>query len=198
MSKNKFNEIIKVRSYTSDPSGLEDGDIFYNSTLNAYRVRQGGATKSLAPTDAVSLVADPSPTLGGNLNLSTFAVLQGAQGLKRGDSGTDYLEEQYYHSVALSASQTDTTIATFTFAHATYDTFKMFYRVKEATSNDVRMGDLYVITNGTDIDFVDTGAQTNPTGVTFSAVISGANVIIRYSSGANAATLRADVKRFLV
>jgi len=142
-----------------------------------------------------SLVEDTSPALGGDLELSTFVVIEGAAGLKRGSSSSDFLEQQYFHSVALSASQTNTVIASFTFAHASYEGFSMEYKVKEATTNRVRIGVFKVVTNGTDIDFTDLYNETASLGLSFDAVVNGANINIRYSKGSNAATLRADVKR---
>ena len=71
------------------------------------------------------------------------------------------------------------------------------YKLKEATSNDIKIGTLKVVTNGTSIAYSDIGVETLGTGVSFDAIINGANVEIRYSSGANAATMRADIKRFL-
>jgi hypothetical protein len=72
---------------------------------------------------------------------------------------------------------------------------EIVYKVKEATSNDIRIGTVRVVTNGTDIALNDISTETGDTGITFSAVVNGANVNIRYSSGSNAATLRCDVKR---
>lgn len=139
----------------------------------------------------------------GNINLTTSAAIGGrgsinlaATKVRRQDAAVNqFIEEQYYDGVALSGSQTNATISDFTFAHATYDSIFIDYKVKEATSNDVRIGRLMVCTDGTNTSISDVGTETASTGITFSAVVSGANVLVRYSSGANAATMRADVKR---
>lgn len=140
----------------------------------------------------------------GDINLSTGASI-GTRGsivltskmVKRSDQSTSaYIEEQYFDSIALSGSQTNTTISSLTFAHASYDGAQLTYRIKEATSGDVRVGQLLLATDGTNVSLSDTGTETASTGITFSSIVSGANVIIRYSSGANGATLHIDRKLF--
>jgi len=200
---------VLVGTYiTGTASGLTAGNVTTNANLTGPITSVGNATSVASQTGTGStFVMNTSPTLvtpnigaatlGGDMTLGTNVLIHGSGGLKRGTSTSNFVQEEYFHSIALSASQTNITITELTFAHATYAALKMTYYIKEATSNDVRIGDLLVVSNGTAIDFVDTGAQTDPTGITFSAVISGSDVIIRYSSGSNGATLRADVKRFL-
>ena len=70
-----------------------------------------------------------------------------------------------------------------------------FYKVKEATTNNVRIGTIRVATNGTDISLNDMSTETGDLGISFSAVVNGANINIRYTSDTNAATMCCDMKR---
>lgn len=129
---------------------------------------------------------------------SSPVLLAGQNSVRRAKqaSKNDFIEEEYIHSIALAASQTNTTIADLTFAHATYDCLEITYRIKQATTNNVQLGTIRVATDGTNVSLNDMSTETASTGITFSAVVSGANVNIRFSSGSNGATMRADVKRF--
>jgi len=183
-----------------------NGNNATNANLTGPITSTGNATAVGAQTGTGStFVMNTSPTLvtpnigaatlGGDMTLGANVLVHSSGGLQRGSSNSDFLQEEYFHSIALSASQTNTVIASLTFAHASYEGFEMHYKVKEATTNNVRIAKISVVTNGTNISVVETGNQTASTGVTFDAIVNGANVNIRYSSGANTATLRADVKR---
>lgn len=154
-----------------------------------------------------SVAEDTSPALGGNLDVNgqdiedadADILLAGQNSLKRAKqaSKANFIEEEYIHSISLSASQTDTVISSLTFAHATIEGLEIVYKVKEATSGDIKIGTIRVVTNGTNVVLNEIGTETASTGITFSAAINGSNVEIRYSSGSNGATMRADVKKFL-
>lgn len=156
---------------------------------------QNAVFDALAPK-LENLSEDTTPELGGDLTLGDNVVIHDSNGMKRGSSASNFLEEEYIHAIALSGSQTNTVIADLTFAHASFEGLEMVYKVKEATSNDVKIGTLRVVTNGTNVSYNDLAVETADTGISFSVAINGANVEIRYSSGTNGATLRGDVKRF--
>lgn len=141
-----------------------------------------------------SVSQDTTPSLGGNLTLGNNVLLEGSNGLRRGGASA-FVEEQYFDSISLSASQTNTTISSLTFAHASFEGFEMVYKIKEATSNDIRIGTFKVVTNGSAISYADTYNETASTGVTLSATISGSDILIQYSSGSNGASMKVDVKR---
>ncbi len=129
-------------------------------------------------------------------NLSGFGVLvHGASGLQAGSSTTDFYETQYVHSTTLTASQTNAVASAFTFAHASFEGVFIEYKIKEATTNRVRIGHLYIATNGTDSSITDTFTETGDVGVTWNLNINGGNVEVRYTTGTNAKTMRAVVKR---
>lgn len=152
-----------------------------------------------------NVVEDLTPQLGGNLDVngksiedaSNEIVIAGANSVQRAKqaSKTDFIEEEYIHGIALSASQTNTIITDLTFAHATFEGLEITYKLKEATSNNVSIGTIRVVTNGTNIVLNDMSTETADLGVTFDAVVNGANVNIRYTSDTNAVTMRADVKK---
>lgn len=141
-----------------------------------------------------SLVEDTTPQLGGNLDANGNAYLDS---LKRGTvaSPSNLVQEDYVDSISLSASQTNAVIAALTFAHASFEGCEIVYKIKEATSNDVRIGTLRVVTNGTNVVLNDVSTETADVGITFDAVVNGTDINIRYSSGTNGATMRADVKK---
>lgn len=154
-----------------------------------------------------NVVEDTTPQLGGNLDVNGKSiedaaneiVVAGQNSVRRAKqaSKANFVEEEYIHAISLAGSQTNTVITDFTFAHATIEGLEIVYKVKEATSGDIRIGTLRVVTNGTSVVLNDVSTETADTGITFDAVVNGANINIRYSSGANGATMRADVKKFL-
>ena len=153
-----------------------------------------------------NVVEDTTPQLGGDLDANGNAIedasnellLAGNNSVRRAKqaSKTDFIEEEYIHGIALSGSQTNAVMSDLTFAHASVEGCEISYKVKEATSNDIRIGTMRVVTNGSNVVLNDMATETADTGISFSAAINGANVEIRYSSGTNGATLRCDVKRF--
>lgn len=132
-------------------------------------------------------------------NATAPILLAGSDSVRRAKqaSKTNYIEEHYEHGVALLASQTDTVIASLTFAFATNDAVEITYKVKQATTGFVRLGTIRVVCDGTNVALVDTHSESGILGLSFSAAINGANVEIRYTSNANAATLNCDIKKFL-
>ena len=171
------------------------------ANINIFTGAANGTTGNLNRSTGNSALSGNS----GDINDTTGTVVSGtrgshnsnAQSFRRMKAAGNFVEEEYIHSVSLSSSQTNTVITELTFAHATVEALEITYKVKEATSNDIKVGTFRVVTNGTDIAYNEQFVETNDTGITFDAVINGANVNIRYSSGSNGATLRADVKKIL-
>ena len=191
-------------------SGIDAAKIADGSVSNTEFQYLDGVTSSIQTQLSGKLsnvVEDTTPQLGGDLDVngnaiegaSSDLVLAGQNLIKRAKqaSKSSFIEEEYIHSTSLSGSQTGTVISALTFAHATYEGMEVTYKIKEATSNDVRIGTFRVVTNGTVVVIEDQYTENDSTGISFSAAINGANVEIKYDSGANGATLRMDVKRFL-
>lgn len=210
LSVNVDDSTIEINADTLrvKAGGITDNEVSATAAINATKIGNGdvdntelsyvnGVTSSIqTQLDAKigSLVEDTTPQLGGNLELNDQAVLDD---LNRGATGatTQLVQESYIDAISLLGSQTNTVITELTFAHASYEGVEIVYKLKEATSNDIEIGTIRVVTNGTSVVLNQVSTETAPTGITFDAVVNGANINIRYSSGTNGATMRADVKR---
>lgn len=153
------------------------------------------ADQTAVDAKIANLVEDTTPQLGGDLDLNGQRVLGD---LKRAAlaTPTNFITEKYIHGIALNGSQTDTAISALQFAHATFEGCEIVAKIKETTTGDIKICTIRVVTNGTAVSLNEVSVETADTGITFSAAIVGANVEIRYSSGTNGATMRADVKLF--
>lgn len=191
-------------------SGIDAVKLADGSVDNAEFQRLNGVTSNIQTqldSKLENIVEDTTPELGGNLEVGANAIeaaanpvlLAGQDEVRRAKqaSKSDYIAEEYIHAISLSASQTDTAIASLTFAHASIQAVHIDYILTEATSSDKKTGKLLLATNGTGVSLTDLSTETADTGITFNASINGANVEITYSSGSNGATMRADVKKFL-
>lgn len=139
------------------------------------------------------VVEDTTPQLGGDLDLNDQAVL-GI--LKRGASASALVQEEYVDAVTLSASQTNTVASGLSFAVADFEGAEITYKIK--SNGEVRIGTLRVVTDGTAAFLQDMYSETDDIDMSFSADVNSGNVRILYTSGSNAGTMRADVKRFRV
>lgn len=154
-----------------------------------------------------NLAEDTTPELGGDLDVLDKAIqsstsdilLAGQVSVKRAKatSKSNFVEEEYVHAVALAANQTNASIASFTFPIATYDAVEVTYKVKNA-SNATRIGTIRLITDGTNAYVQESHGSSANLHISFDAIISGGNMILNYTSGADGATMRADVKKFLL
>jgi hypothetical protein len=183
---NKYYTATQARSDVI-ASSISDGDTTHAPS--------GDAVFDALALKLANVVEDTTPQLGGALDQNGQSQV-GNMHRAAVASPTDFVEEEYLHGIALSASQTNTVLASLSFAHASFEGQEVVYKMKEASTNRVRIGTLRIVTNGTDISLTDTYNETADLGVTWSAVVNGANIDVRYSSTANAKTMRADVKRF--
>lgn len=213
------NEVTSVNGQTGTVV-LDADDIDDTSTTNKFATQaqldaadsalQSGDNVSELTNDAgyiTELSEDTTPALGGDLEVGANSIeaasnpvlLAGQNSVRRAKqaSKSNFIEEEYIHAISLSGSQSDTVITAFTFAHASIEGLEIVYKLKEASTNNVKIGTIRVVTNGSSVVLVDVGTDTAETGITFSAAINGANVEVSYSSGTNGATMRADVKKFL-
>lgn len=171
-------------------NGVTDVAPSQNAVFDALALK---ADSSVVASKLDNVVEDLTPQLGGDLDLNGKVV---AGDLKRSAlaTPTTFITEKYIHSIALSGSQTDTAITALTFAHASFEGCEIVAKIKEATTGDIKICTIRVVTNGTVVSLNEVSVETADTGITFSAAIVGADVVIRYSSGSNGATMRADVK----
>lgn len=158
-------------------------------------------------TKLESIVEDTTPQLGGDLDVNGNAIedadaellLAGQNSVRRAKqaSKSSFVEEEYIHATSLLGSQTNTTIAALTFAFASYEAVEITYKIRQTSTNNVRVGTIRVVTNGTAVVINDVYTDSADLGISFSAAINGSNIEIRYTSGTNGGTMRMDVKKFL-
>lgn len=185
------------RALASDASGFIVASAVTDTELG-YVSGVTSALQTQIDAKLANVSEDTAPSLGGDLTLGANVVIHDADGMKRGDSASTFLEEEYISSISLSASQTNAVITALTFAHASFEGMEIVYKMKEATSNNVRIGTMRVVTNGTNVVLSDMSTETADLGVSFDAVVNGTDINIRYTSDTNIVTMRADVKRFQV
>ena len=71
---NSFAERYRVGS--SDPtSSLDEGDLFYNTTSNAYKFYDGSSWQTVNVAGIGSIADDGTPQLGGNLDVVTHSIV---------------------------------------------------------------------------------------------------------------------------
>lgn len=209
-----------VVSLDSDDISEGSSNLYFTDgraqTATISQVITNGVTTKAPSEDAVfdalaakigSVAEDVDPELGGDLDVSGFAIegaaspvlLAGQNSVRRAKqaSKSNFVEEEYLHSLALAGSQTDSTIASLTFAFASYEALEITYKLKQTSTNNVRVGTIRVVSNGTAVVLNDVYTDSADLGISFSAAINGSNVEVRYTSGTNGGTMRADVKKFL-
>lgn len=117
--------------------------------------------------------------------------------LSEGYASSSFMEEQYLDAISLLDAQTAINVTSLQFAHASFEGLLVKYKIKEATSNRVRIGELSVVTNGTDVSIVDSNNENADVGVSWTAAIVTTNVEVRYTTTTttNIRTMRAIVQR---
>lgn len=103
--------------------------------------------------------------------------------------------------ILTSATLTDNTAvaaAVFTLPHATYSSAVIEYTISRGSGNR-EIGTLYMVTDGTSVEFTAAGAVLGTLGVTFTADISGANMRLLYTttSTGTSATMKYRIKKWL-
>jgi hypothetical protein len=151
---------------------------------------------ALARFDATTgkLVQNSGVTLDDSQNLTGVNVHINTAGQKFGSSTSLFFEQEYIEAT-LTASQTNTVLAALTVAHASFEGLMIDYKIKEATTSRVRIGTLYITTNGTDTSLSDSFTESGDVGTTWSLGINGANLEVKYTTTANAKTMKCVVKR---
>lgn len=181
-------------SLVSDTNNTDDlgSDAIEWKDAYVHSIKHGDATNPNLNVQTTSNNGSVIVTAHGTGDSDVKATRQ-----RRSENGasSNFVEEQYLDALTLTASQTDAVQSSLTFAHASFEGIEITYKIKEATTNRVRVGTLRVATNGTDVSAVDTFAQTADVGVSWSAAVNGANIEVKYTTTANNKTMRADVKR---
>lgn len=118
-------------------------------------------------------------------------------------AGTQFMEEQYFDALALSSNVVSPTVITaLNISQTAFEGLVIEYKIKEATSNKVRIGKLIVTHDGTTASssdqFSETAALGSALGLSLDATLNGGNIQIRYNNtnASNACTMHCLVKRF--
>ena len=167
-----------------------------DTAINSSDTVLAGLQKAQGQIDARirEVSEDTSPALGGDLDVGSNAVIHGLSGLEKGPSAGNTYFDDYDHSISLAASTT-AVIGDFTMAHASLDCAKIDYRVSSVAG--VRVGSIFVATDGTSATLTDSYTETADLGVSFSAAVNGANLEISFNnSSGNVGTLRGMSRRF--
>lgn len=120
-----------------------------------------------------------------------------------GADTTNFIEDQYFDALTLAANTSSATeiSSSLSFALASFDSAIIEYKIKEATSNKVRVGQFIVTTDGTiassSDQFTESAIVGSAVGLSLTADISGGNVRILYNNtnASNAATMRCNIRR---
>ena len=178
-----------------------------NGTVTSVTFTGDGTVLSSTPSSAVTASGTLSASLNNqNANLVLAGPASGGaaaptfRSLASADLSGLMANPTYINSIALSASiSSPTTIASLTFAYATYGGVMIDYEMVEATTLGRRIGTFVVATDGTNVGYSDEFANSIPlgNGIILSAVVNGANINIQYTgTGSNAVTMRASIKSF--
>jgi hypothetical protein len=197
----KFTGPIKVGQQSTDPTDTEVGTVYFNTTDNVLKIKNSTQYKAVLG----SISDDVTPALGGDLDVlnnniissTSEVLLAGQSSVRRATQGspTDFIEEQYIHSISLLASQTGTVISELTFDPLVFETIHITYKMRDAIGS-IRTGTIMVVSDGTLLSIFDgPSIQTNPVNISFNAQVTGPNIEITYTSSTEAALLRVDVKK---
>lgn len=135
----------------------------------------------------------------GNLDVLATKMRRAENG-----AGSQYMEDQYFDSMTLASgtSSPAEVSSSLSFAVASFDGCVINYRIKEASTNKARIGQLIVSSDGTiassSDQFSETASLGSALGLSLSADISGGNVRILYNNthASNNATMRCHIRRF--
>lgn len=144
-----------------------------------------------------TLIQDAAPELGGDLTIGDNVLIHNSDGIKKGASATDFYEEEYVHSITLTANTTAEPTE-LQFAHADFEGSIIEYKINQASSpNKIRVGTLLVATDGVNSSITDTYVETTPLDIEWNVGISGSNVEVAYNNtnATETATMRAVIKR---
>jgi hypothetical protein len=116
--------------------------------------------------------------------------------VKRG-SISDFVVEEYIHSITLAANQEDQHITELSFPVAEFDAVEITYKAKQ-TAGGVRVGTFRMVYDGSSLGVSEDYAESASVDLDLNAEIESGNMIVTFTSGSNALSMRADVKKFKV
>jgi hypothetical protein len=169
----KFSGPIKIGNLAGDPVESDPGILYFNTSDDVLKFRSLSTWKTLLG----AVQDDTSPTLGGDLNLNDYELINpiiklNTQAVRRFDGNPlNFIEEQYLHTINLYESATDYIIPELILNANLIEGLKVDYKLKDINSN-IRVGSLVVACNGTDISIFDgPSTETSTVDITFDADI---------------------------
>lgn len=174
-----------------------------SSSVLFYMNDLGSGDADLTAAGRIGLTAGNSSLLindgaADNIKLSTgpggSVELFAENGVHRSGDDNEYVREDYVSNFSLTASTT-AVAAELTFESTNYEGALIDYKIKEATTGRVRVGQLVVATNGTAVVVTDVFAETADVGVSWAVAMNGTEVELSYTTTANTKTMQADIKK---
>lgn len=170
-------------------------------TINAGDVATGGGLGGL-----VSISSGSSPGvggIGGNIVLTpgTGAVRAGSiilQGnVRRTQIGSNNaVQQDYIDLITLTGGSSSVEATELSFSTANFRGALIDYRIVENTTDECRVGTLYIATSGTNATISDSYEETNDIGAFWTVVYNAGTIQVFYTTTANDKFMRADVKHF--
>jgi hypothetical protein len=134
----------------------------------------------------------------GEFNGTTWVFNNVVRYFGLGNDVTNYFEQSGLMTTTLTDNTTNGTL--FSVAYIGSQNIIVDYSIlRGASPEEKETGTLYITTNGTTVSISEGGADLNgPTGVSFSGIISGSNLVVRYTttSTGSSATMKYSTKRW--
>lgn len=150
-----------------------------------------------------NVVEDTTPQLGGDLDVNGNEIISVSNGdVVVNPNGTGQFEVGgVFYSKRQTETLTDNVTNTVFLSYTALTNEATFidYGIRRSTDGS-RVGTLMIITDGTSVSIADTGTDIDEPGVTFTAVINGSEVEVRYTttSTGNAADMAYSVRQWNV
>lgn len=195
----------KLAALTTARALVSDGSGFVSvSAVTATELGYVSGVTSAIQTQIDSKLAHTSGTfttgtIATSLTTGDAVLIHGGNGLRFGTSTSAYAEYELENSLTLADATSNTAIAALGLVHGTYGSEVIEYQIREATTNNMRVGRLLIVSNGTGTSVTDDSTETADVGVTWDLNVSGGTTQVRYTttSTGNARTMRCVVKRLL-
>lgn len=177
---------VDTQAFTTEMAQDAVGSILDDGTVGSIVFTYNDVTPKISAVIEDNGVT--SPKLAQNL------LLRGE--VERGSTTSAAIRLIYADTIGMSPLASNVVITAFTRSYLTASAVQIDYVIREDNTTAMRVGTFRVVTNGTSISYSDTYTETASIPITLDAVINGSNINIRYSSGSNPATMRADQKVF--
>lgn len=178
---------------------LTNGQLLIGRTGNsALATTLTGTTNQISITNASGSITLSTPQDIATSSSPTFANLTLSNGsLVINQAGATYTETTYINPTSLLANASTLGL---TYTASSVEGCIIHYSMKQATSNAIRTGILYIANNTTVVSLSDNYTETANVEIMPSVVISGGNVEISFlnTNLTNLTTFKAEIKKFRI